>query len=583
MSPSKSTRILTLLGIDSAFFFLELIVGYRVHSLALVADSFHMLNDVLSLCVGLWAVKVANQKKSHKTYTYGWQRAETLGALINGVFLVALCLSIFLEAIQRFVEPQEVTNPLLIVVVGSFGLLSNILGLLLFHDHGHSHGGHSHGAHSHAHHAAPAETDVESASSPAAAPRHDHSHALHSQPQSADSEGGHASSDTTSTLVDRSGSPHSPSRYRSSAGLHRASRSRFYSQNPEDILVHPASFRQDLIAASQIENVETDEEAIDEVESDPAGERTPLLKKVSNGVRRLRSHSEVAPHADHKEGQDHAGHAHGHSSRSHADLNMRGVFLHVMGDALGNVGVIASALFIYLTAFGWRFYVDPAVSLIITIIILFSALPLVKAASKILLQAAPADISIDDIKDRIEGLEDVVSAHHLHIWQLSDTQIIASLHVQVAFDFKIGSDAGAGSQAVHGAVAGSKRYMELARRIRAILHAYGIHTSTIQPEFCLDDRHDHTAEAQSMVPSLGDGDGSTGLKARARKRATTSQDGGSGVPSRNHSPGGGDRCLLDCGDTCGEDTRCCTEITSGCKNDDHHDDTGEIHRPVGQP
>src|ERR1700712_5676823 len=105
-----------------------------------------MLNDVLSLCVGLWAVRVANSG-STKTYTYGWQRAETLVALVNGVFLVALCLSIFLEAIQRFVEPQEVTNPKLVLIVGCFGLASNVLGLFLFHDHGHSHGdanGHTH-------------------------------------------------------------------------------------------------------------------------------------------------------------------------------------------------------------------------------------------------------------------------------------------------------------------------------------------------------------------------------------------------------------------------------------------------------
>ena len=95
MPLSKSTRILLLLAIDSAFFLLELGVGYGVHSLALVADSFHMvskprrqpsvpvlvaaadpcrstqLNDVLSLCVGLWAVKVARNKPSSEMYTYG--------------------------------------------------------------------------------------------------------------------------------------------------------------------------------------------------------------------------------------------------------------------------------------------------------------------------------------------------------------------------------------------------------------------------------------------------------------------------------------------------------------------------------
>src|SRR2546421_1907549 len=98
-----------------------------------------MLNDVLSLCVGLWAVRIAN-KESSKMYTYGWQRAETLGALINGVFLIALCLSIFLEAIQRFVTPQRVSNPKLVLIVGCVGLAFNVLGLFLFHEHGHSHG-----------------------------------------------------------------------------------------------------------------------------------------------------------------------------------------------------------------------------------------------------------------------------------------------------------------------------------------------------------------------------------------------------------------------------------------------------------
>jgi len=64
------------------------------------------LNDVFSLIVALYAIKLAARQTTSPKYSYGWQRAEILGALINGVFLLALCLSIFLEAIQRFVEPQ---------------------------------------------------------------------------------------------------------------------------------------------------------------------------------------------------------------------------------------------------------------------------------------------------------------------------------------------------------------------------------------------------------------------------------------------------------------------------------------------
>jgi zinc transporter 1 len=56
-----------------------------------------------------------------------------LGALINGVFLLALCFTIFLEAIERFFNPQPIEEPELVLIVGGAGLFVNILGLFLFH------------------------------------------------------------------------------------------------------------------------------------------------------------------------------------------------------------------------------------------------------------------------------------------------------------------------------------------------------------------------------------------------------------------------------------------------------------------
>merc|ERR1719414_35613 len=91
--------------------------------------------------------------KSWDKNTYGWARAEVLGALVNAVFLVALCFSITIESLKRFYEPEDIHNPRGILIVGALGLLVNLLGLCLFHEHGghaHSHG-HSHdtGTHSH--------------------------------------------------------------------------------------------------------------------------------------------------------------------------------------------------------------------------------------------------------------------------------------------------------------------------------------------------------------------------------------------------------------------------------------------------
>ncbi|KAK2880016.1 hypothetical protein FQN49_000651 [Arthroderma sp. PD_2] len=510
MGLTKSQRIIILLIIDTIFFFIELSVGYAVHSLALVADAFHMLNDVLSLCVGLWAVKVANEKSS-KMYTYGWQRAETLGALINGVFLVALCLSIFLEAINRFVEPQEVQHPKLICIVGGLGLLSNILGLLLFHDHSHAHGGHGHGH---------AEEPIQSA------------------------EQGY-----TSVIADQGGSvasvmpenvlgtysditvPESPTKRHSRrhASISRLSReSRRYStasrgfRDAEDINGHPASLRQDIIKASRFEDdsspeTESEREGLRQSEESrllPHGNVTTPYAATSTPRSRKNSHvhdehNHAKPKDDDSDHGHGGGHGHGHGGHSH-DLNMRGVFLHVMGDALGNIGVIVSALIIWLTKYSWRFYADPTISLLITVIILFSAIPLCKAASRILLQAVPAGLSIDHIIEDVEQLPGIISCHHLHVWQLSDTKLVASLHIQVSFDIK---------------GEGSDRYMSLARHVRKCLHAYGIHSSTIQPEF-------HPGSDEGSVRP-----GSSQLTTVASES-----------------------CLLECGDDCAPGRQCCPSV-----------------------
>ena len=69
-------------------------------------------------------------------------------------------------------------------------------------------------------------------------------------------------------------------------------------------------------------------------------------------------------------------HPNGHKQAKAGSMNMRALVLHVLGDALGNVGVIATGLVIWLTQLSWKFYFDPVISLVITVIIFSSALPL---------------------------------------------------------------------------------------------------------------------------------------------------------------------------------------------------------------
>jgi zinc transporter 1 len=459
---------------------------------------------------------------------------------------VALCLSIFLEAIQRFFEPQEVSHPMLVMIVGCFGLASNIVGLFLFHDHGHSHGGHSHShghnelgaaeeGHSHSHDTTEAIAD-ESGNIADVLPE-SRVAGWSSTQDTKDIKKQHRSSGEVSfspTVSSSSMAKRTPGQKRQ----HSRSRSRAYS-GLGDIPVHPASFRNEIIAASRLEDVEsgsgsgtdTDVDAEEVYVETPPGEQTPLLAKSksddSHGKRKKSLNGSL--HKSHNHAKPKESSKGGHS---HNDLNMRGVFLHVMGDALGNIGVIASALFIWLTDYSWRFYTDPGISLIITVIILCSAIPLCKAASRILLQAVPAGLNIEDIKEDITAFPDIVSCHHFHVWQLNDTKLVASLHVQVGFEFKD---------------QGSQRYMQLARQIRKCLHEYGIHSSTIQPEFCCEATHGHRMIEDAIAQ------GKDGTESDSCRESVANDD---------------PECLLDCDDECGDGGKCCppSEVAAAATN-----------------
>lgn len=144
----KTGSVLSMLFMTSSFFLVEIIVGYATNSMALVADSFHMLSDIMSLIIGFFALRYSKRSQRTERNTFGWQRAEVLGALVNAVFLIALCFSILVESLKRIVEPEEINNPTLVLIVGTVGLLVNVIGLILFHRHGH---GHSHGGGGHGH------------------------------------------------------------------------------------------------------------------------------------------------------------------------------------------------------------------------------------------------------------------------------------------------------------------------------------------------------------------------------------------------------------------------------------------------
>lgn len=206
----------------------------------------------------------------------------------------------------------------------------------------------------------------------------------------------------------------------------------------------------------------------------------------------------------HMNGNTHYDELDDHESSS--QLNMRGVFLHVLGDALGSVIVVLNALiftFVWkpcppdeicvnpcinghstdhrhvnhtlvdlsdgpsmsaMTFAGpcWVLYLDPTLCVIMVGILLYTTYPLLKESALILLQTVPKQIDMHQLNERLLGLDGVLAIHELHIWQLAGSRIIATAHIKC-----------------HDPTS----YMDVAKRIKDFFHNEGIHATTIQPEF----------------------------------------------------------------------------------------------------
>ena len=113
----------------------------------------------------------------------------------------------------------------------------------------------------------------------------------------------------------------------------------------------------------------------------------------------------------------------------HHDLNMKSVWLHVLGDTLSSVGVITAALIIKFTGWG---VLDPIVSLFVGLIIIIGGARVVKEALWVFLELSPMEFHVEDISDKITKLPGVRCVHDVHVWSIGHGIPAFSAHVQVA-------------------------------------------------------------------------------------------------------------------------------------------------------
>jgi len=108
---------------------IQIVVGFKIGSLAVISDAGHMLIDSAGLVMALLAIAFT-QKPATPARTYGFYRTEILASLLNSIFLILLAVFITFEAFQRILHPSEVSGfPM--IIVASVGLGINLLGMRL--------------------------------------------------------------------------------------------------------------------------------------------------------------------------------------------------------------------------------------------------------------------------------------------------------------------------------------------------------------------------------------------------------------------------------------------------------------------
>ncbi|WP_143177781.1 cation diffusion facilitator family transporter [Cystobacter ferrugineus] len=110
-------------------------------------------------------------------------------------------------------------------------------------------------------------------------------------------------------------------------------------------------------------------------------------------------------------------------------MNVRGAFLHVLGDTLSSVGVLVGAGVMWLT--GW-YVVDPLISVLISVVIVVGAVRLVRDAVDVLLEAVPAHVDMPQVKELLLKVQGVRDVHDLHVWTIASGMYALSAHLVVA-------------------------------------------------------------------------------------------------------------------------------------------------------
>ena len=151
------------------------------------------------------------------------------------------------------------------------------------------------------------------------------------------------------------------------------------------------------------------------------------------------------------------------------NMNIRSAYLHLFSDMMTSIAVLAGGLM--MKYFGW-YWVDPVISIIISLYLIYLSIDILKESLKIIMEFTPGDIDLETIVTEVENIEGIKNIHHLHIWQVNEHDIMLEAHIDLKNDVSITD------------------FEQILDKIKTGLAVHNINHVTIQPEYNIDDNKD---------------------------------------------------------------------------------------------
>ncbi|GAQ91546.1 Zn2+ transporter [Klebsormidium nitens] len=466
-------KLISAIGLCFIFMIVEVIGGFLSNSLAIMTDAAHLLSDIAGFAISLFAIWMAGWEATPK-HSFGYHRMEILGAFLSVQLIWSITGIIVYEAVVRLLNKEAHVDGRLMFFTAAFGVCVNVIMMSVFEhghaghshahgeSHGHSHGGgghghshlggghgHSHGggAHGHSH----------------GGGGHEHSHRGGGDGHSHGDAGGRENQKEKGREKKHGEAIHGPIRkggesvvvtiekgIRVAGGKKVGSGAHEHGEkgHRHDELSHEehahieggakrighANGAQESSSASGRRNEEgtgprnraENETGIEngnghgsgsELEYEtrlPIEELLNLEPHPSDGrglVRRLSSHTNVKPSEN---------------------INIRGAYLHVLGDLVQSVGVMLAGLVIWFFP-EWQI-VDLVCTLLFSVLVLATTVNILRDILEVLLESTPRAINAEELEERLMRVQSVVDVHDLHIWQITMGKTLLACHLRIDVD-----------------------------------------------------------------------------------------------------------------------------------------------------